>query len=97
MRSTQRETMRVSWKNAPFVPPSGLMSPLPDEPAEVVAEAQLRLQDVAGYMDIRRQIEDLVIWPERHRARLRGVSRSSGLQSRWVGREGALPPGASRG
>jgi hypothetical protein len=64
---------------------SGMSPILPEdtaglpEPAAAVAEPQLHLRDVAGYADIKRQIEDAIIWPERHRARLRGISRSSGI------------------
>ncbi len=49
------------------------------EPTTAEAEARIRLSDVAGYPDIRQQINELIVWPERHRARLRGVSRSSGI------------------
>lgn len=51
----------------------------PPEATADAAEARLRLDDVAGYADIRAAIEAHIIWPERHRARLRGLSRSSGI------------------
>ncbi len=51
----------------------------PAETAADLAESPLKLDDVAGYADIRGQIKDLIIWPERHRAKLRGLSRSSGI------------------
>jgi SpoVK/Ycf46/Vps4 family AAA+-type ATPase len=42
-------------------------------------EASLRLKDVAGYKDIRERVEELIIWPEKHRRALRRPSRSSGI------------------
>jgi hypothetical protein len=39
----------------------------------------LRLRDVAGYADIREHVEELIIWPEKHRRAFRGPSRSSGI------------------
>jgi hypothetical protein len=44
-----------------------------------VAEAPLRLKDVAGYDDIRTRVEDLIIWPEKNRGLIRRTSRSSGI------------------
>ena len=41
------------------------------------AEAPLRLKDVAGYKEIRERVEELIIWPEKHRRALRRPSRSS--------------------
>ena len=42
-------------------------------------EASLRLKDVAGYKEIRERVEELIIWPEKHRRALRRPSRSSGI------------------
>ncbi|MEO2036763.1 MAG: ATP-binding protein [Planctomycetaceae bacterium] len=47
-------------------------------PAETV-EAPLRLSDIAGYSEIRRRVDDLIIWPEKHRSLIRKPSRSSGI------------------
>ena len=44
-----------------------------------VEEPPLRLTDVAGYKEIRERVEELIIWPEKHRRALRRPSRSSGL------------------
>lgn len=44
--------------------------------ASVVA---LRMDDVAGYSEIRQHVDDLIIWPEKHRRASRGPSRSSGI------------------
>lgn len=43
------------------------------------AEEILKLSDVAGYHGIRERVEELIIWPERHRRLVRGTSRSSGM------------------
>ena len=43
------------------------------------AEAPLRLSDIAGYPEIRERIDELIIWPERHRRSIRKPSRSSGI------------------
>ncbi len=58
-----------------------------------VPETAIRLPDVAGYEDVRRQIDDRIIWPEKHRQILHPTSRSSGVlffgppgcgKSRWA-------------
>ncbi len=51
----------------------------PGELSAAAAEMPPKLGDIAGYLDIRKQVNELIIWPERHRARLRGLSRSSGI------------------
>lgn len=42
-------------------------------------EAPLRLSDIAGYHEIRERVDELIIWPERHRRSIRKPSRSSGI------------------
>lgn len=51
------------------------------ETAEIIesAEVPLRLSDIAGYPEIHKRIEELIIWPERHRRSIRRPSRSSGI------------------
>jgi SpoVK/Ycf46/Vps4 family AAA+-type ATPase len=49
-----------------------------DGSAETV-EASLRLSDIAGYREIRERVDELIIWPERHRRSIRKPSRSSGI------------------
>ena len=58
-----------------------------------VLEVPIRLNDVAGYAEVRSQIEELIIWPERNRHILSAASRSSGVlffgppgcgKSRWA-------------
>jgi SpoVK/Ycf46/Vps4 family AAA+-type ATPase len=44
-----------------------------------VEETSLRLKDIAGYKEIRERVEELIIWPEKHRRALRRPSRSSGI------------------
>ncbi|NVJ05926.1 ATP-binding protein [Myxococcus sp. AM001] len=39
----------------------------------------LRLNDIAGYTEMRQRIDQQVIWPERHSRWLRGISRSPGI------------------
>ena len=51
----------------------------PEDPGPAVSERPIRLQDVAGYEEVRRWIGDSVIWAERHRKILRPTSRSSGI------------------
>jgi hypothetical protein len=60
------------------VPPL-VVGPDVTKPIVFASEAHLTLRDVAGYSEIRKQIEDLIIWPERNRSRLRGMSRSTGI------------------
>jgi ATPase family associated with various cellular activities (AAA) len=43
------------------------------------SESPIRLEDVAGYEDVRRLIDELIIWPEKHRQVFRPTSRSSGI------------------
>jgi hypothetical protein len=56
-------------------------------------EGPIKLQDVAGYDEVRHRIDELIIWPEKHRGLLRRASRSSGVlffgppgcgKSRWA-------------
>jgi hypothetical protein len=58
-----------------------------------LTQAAITLNDLAGYRGVRRQIEDLIIWSERHRTLLQGTSKSSGIllfgppgcgKSRWA-------------
>ncbi len=49
-----------------------------DGAAETV-ETSLQLSDIAGYREIRDRVEELIIWPERHRRSIRKLSRSSGI------------------
>ncbi|AKQ64560.1 Cell division protein FtsH [Myxococcus hansupus] len=39
----------------------------------------LKLNDIAGYAELRQRIDRQVIWPERHSRWLRGISRSPGI------------------
>ncbi|MBL0695653.1 ATP-binding protein [Comamonas sp. JC664] len=39
----------------------------------------LKLNDIAGYAELRQRIDQQVIWPERHSRWLRGISRSPGI------------------
>jgi hypothetical protein len=64
-----------------------------ETPDPAVAETPITLADVAGYGEVRKQIGELIIWPERHRSLLRGISKSSGIlffgppgcgKSRWA-------------
>ena len=52
--------------------------PLVDE-RRPVAESVIELKDVAGYGEIRTRVEELIIWPEKHRSLFRQTSRSSGI------------------
>jgi AAA+ superfamily predicted ATPase len=66
------------------------------EPADSdtrVSEVSIRLRDVAGYAEVGRLIDQLIIWPEKNRLFLRSTSRSSGVlffgppgcgKSRWA-------------
>src|SRR5262249_14451746 len=63
----------------------------PPEPA--VAEASITLEDVKRYGETRKRVDELIIWPERHRTLLEGTSKSSGIlffgppgcgKSRWA-------------
>jgi ATPase family associated with various cellular activities (AAA) len=58
-----------------------------------VSEGPIRLIDVAGYEEVGRRIDELIIWPERHGKVLRLTSRSTGVlffgppgcgKSRWA-------------
>jgi hypothetical protein len=58
-----------------------------------VPNETVTLKDVAGYADVLRQVNELIIWPERHRLLLEGTSKSSGIlffgppgcgKSRWA-------------
>jgi DNA polymerase III delta prime subunit len=58
-----------------------------------VFEGPIRLEDVAGYEEVKRRIDELIIWPEKHGKVLRPASRSSGIlffgppgcgKSRWA-------------
>jgi SpoVK/Ycf46/Vps4 family AAA+-type ATPase len=51
----------------------------PEDSEPAVSERPIRLQDVAGYEELRRWIGDSVIWAERHRKILRPTSRSSAI------------------
>jgi AAA+ superfamily predicted ATPase len=60
---------------------------------KLIPEASITLKDVAGYQTVRRKIDEIIIWPERHGKLLRPVSRSSGVlffgppgcgKSRWA-------------
>jgi hypothetical protein len=42
-------------------------------------EPPLRLKDVAGYKEIQEHVEELIIWPEKHRRALKRPSRSSAI------------------
>ena len=50
----------------------------PDGTAETV-KVPLRMNDIAGYRAIRERVDELIIWPERHRRSIRKPSRSSGI------------------
>ncbi len=50
-----------------------------DGAAPPPTESHVVLQDVAGYEDVRRLIDELIIWPEKHRQVFRPTSRSSGI------------------
>ena len=50
-----------------------------DDTVPAPAESPVRLHDVAGYQDVRRLIDELIIWPEKHRQVFRPTSRSSGI------------------
>ena len=39
----------------------------PEDSRTAVSQGPIRLQDVAGYEEVRRQIDELIIWPEKHR------------------------------
>jgi MoxR-like ATPase len=43
------------------------------------AEPALRLADIAGYKTVKERIERSILWPERHRGLVRGLSRASGI------------------
>jgi hypothetical protein len=72
---------------------------LPEETGDVAgtavtaSAAPIRLQDVAGYDEVKHQIDEFIIWPEKRRSVLRPASRSSGVlffgppgcgKSRWA-------------
>jgi hypothetical protein len=68
-------------------------APDPEGLDAAISERPIRLQDVAGYEDVRKQIGELIIWPEKHRQILSAASRSSGVlffgppgcgKSRWA-------------
>lgn len=48
------------------------------DPVKTV-DAPLQLSDIAGYREIRERVDELIIWPERHRRSIRKPSRSSGI------------------
>ena len=50
-----------------------------DDTGPTPAESPVQLQDVAGYEDVRQLIDELIIWPEKHRQVFRPTSRSSGI------------------
>src|SRR5262249_42123409 len=64
------------------------------DPAEaIIVDTPITLADVAGFRGVREQVDELIIWPERHRPLLRGTSKSSGIllfgppgcgKSRWA-------------
>ena len=79
--------------------PFAVEPPPPDESAgmpaqeDLSSESRVKLRDVAGYSEIKQQIDRLIIWPEKHRTQIRGVSRSTGVlffgppgcgKSRWA-------------
>ncbi|MFP2925401.1 AAA family ATPase [Pyxidicoccus sp. 3LG] len=43
------------------------------------AEQAVKLADIAGYSSAKERIERSILWPERHRGLMRGVSRASGI------------------
>jgi MoxR-like ATPase len=43
------------------------------------AEQAIRLADIAGYASAKERIERSILWPERHRGLMRGLSRASGI------------------
>jgi ATP-dependent 26S proteasome regulatory subunit len=66
---------------------------IPSTRASSVLESSTRLDDVAGYAEVKRQIDERIIWPERNRRFLHPTSRSSGVllfgppgcgKSRWA-------------
>jgi hypothetical protein len=65
----------------------------PGSSEATATERPIRLEDVAGYATVRCRIDQLIIWPEKHRKMLRPTSRSSGVlffgppgcgKSRWA-------------
>ena len=73
--------------------PSPLERVDPRNAETTVSELPIRLDDVAGYEEVKRRIDELIIWPEKHGKVLRPASRSSGIlffgppgcgKSRWA-------------
>ncbi len=94
--STDGSFLGIAGK--PLVPLS--IEPLPTaeegKPGDfgpALSAGPIGLQDVAGYEEVRRRIDESIIWPEKHRKILRPTSRSSGIllfgppgcgKSRWA-------------
>ena len=65
----------------------------PGNAVPTASEGPIRLENVAGYVNVRCRIDELIIWPEKNRKRLRPASRTSGVlffgppgcgKSRWA-------------
>ncbi len=48
-------------------------------PQTAVTETRIKIDDVKGYDEVRERIQELIIWPEKHRAAIRRPSRQSGI------------------
>ncbi|MBF5043173.1 ATP-binding protein [Aggregicoccus sp. 17bor-14] len=52
---------------------------LPFGPPQRPTEEPLRLKGIAGYGSVKERIARSILWPERHRSLVRGLSRASGI------------------
>jgi hypothetical protein len=68
-----KELSRVEVERPPPPPPPG------GERDPLHSEAVIKLKDVSGYSGVRKQIDELIVWPERHRFIPQGTSKSSGV------------------
>jgi SpoVK/Ycf46/Vps4 family AAA+-type ATPase len=66
-------TPEIPWEN---MQPARLDRPNTGGATE--AEAQIRLKEIAGYDEIKRLVDDLILWPEKNRRFIK-VSRTSGI------------------
>ena len=84
----QTARLLSQWKG-----PLHLKGSNPERRKQTALEGPIRLEDVAGYEEVRRKIDELIVWPEKHGKVLRPTSRSSGVlffgppgcgKSRWA-------------
>jgi ATPase family associated with various cellular activities (AAA) len=80
--SADGSLVRIAAKPLPYTSVEPMVSENVTETEDAVpksSESPVQLQDVAGYEDVRRLINELIIWPEKNRNVFRPTSRSSGI------------------